>query len=273
MTTWEAFLQALEVRFAPSHYEDPKGALFKLCQTSIVREYQNQFETLANRIVGLPPPFFLSCFVSGLKPEIRREGQAFQPISLSQAISLAKLQEEKFADASTTIRSNRSVLPIFQKNPNTNLPLIKCLTPAELQSRRVKNLCYYCDEKYRPGHKCKREFMLLITEPDNSEQLAEDLTHCLQLDAPSQNDPPDPPDTHSAQISLHALLGHSIPQTLKVLGHIHTSSITVLVDSGSTHNFIQDRIAKHLGLQVDSARGFHVLVGNGEELLCSTVCK
>nr|KYP71924.1 hypothetical protein KK1_011204 [Cajanus cajan] len=66
MTTWEAFLQALEVRFASSHYEDPKGALFKLCQTSIIHEYQNQFETLANCIVGLPLSFFLSCFVSGL---------------------------------------------------------------------------------------------------------------------------------------------------------------------------------------------------------------
>jgi len=96
ISTWQNFLHSLEIRFAPSHYEDPRGALFKLCQTSTVQEYQNQFESLANRIVGLPPPFYLSCFISGLKPEIRREVQAFQPISLSQAVSLAKLQEEKF---------------------------------------------------------------------------------------------------------------------------------------------------------------------------------
>jgi len=91
ISAWQNFLHALEVRFAPSHYEDPRGALFKFCQTSIVREYQNQFESLANRIVGLPPLFFLSCFVSGLKPEIRREVQGFQSISLSQAIGLTKL--------------------------------------------------------------------------------------------------------------------------------------------------------------------------------------
>jgi len=91
LTSWASFIHALEIKFAPSHYEDPKGALFKLCQTTTVREYQTQFESLANRIVGLPPPFYLSCFISGLKPEIRKEVQAFQPISLSQAISLAKL--------------------------------------------------------------------------------------------------------------------------------------------------------------------------------------
>jgi hypothetical protein len=59
--SWPAFLHALEMRFAPSQYEDPKGALFKLCQTTTVREYQKDFESLANRITELPPQFYLSC--------------------------------------------------------------------------------------------------------------------------------------------------------------------------------------------------------------------
>jgi len=71
ISTWKIFLQALEVCFAPSHYEDPRGALFKLRQTSTVCEYQNKFKSLTNWIMGLPPPFFLSCFISGLKYEIQ----------------------------------------------------------------------------------------------------------------------------------------------------------------------------------------------------------
>jgi hypothetical protein len=58
-------------------YEDPKGALFKLCQTTTVREYQKAFESLANRITKLPPQFYLSCFISGLRADIRREVLAF----------------------------------------------------------------------------------------------------------------------------------------------------------------------------------------------------
>ncbi|MCI42167.1 retrotransposon-derived protein PEG10-like, partial [Trifolium medium] len=50
--TWPSFLHALETRFAPSQYEDPKGALFKLTQTGSVKDYQGQFELLANRITG-----------------------------------------------------------------------------------------------------------------------------------------------------------------------------------------------------------------------------
>lgn len=67
-----------------------------------------EFEPLANRIVGLPPQFYLSSFISGLKPEIRREVQAFQPISLSHAISLAKLHEEKQNDRSISFSSRRT---------------------------------------------------------------------------------------------------------------------------------------------------------------------
>jgi len=36
ISTWQDFLHVLEVHFTPSHYEDPKGALFKLFQTSTV---------------------------------------------------------------------------------------------------------------------------------------------------------------------------------------------------------------------------------------------
>lgn len=38
----------------------------------------------------------MSCFILGLKPHIRREVQALQPINLMHAIDLAKLQEDKY---------------------------------------------------------------------------------------------------------------------------------------------------------------------------------
>jgi len=86
------------MRFAPSQYEDPTGALFKLTQRDTVNNYLSDFEDLANRIVGLPLHFLLSCFISGLSLNIRREVQALQPLMLAQAAGLARLQEEKFLD-------------------------------------------------------------------------------------------------------------------------------------------------------------------------------
>ena len=85
LTTWASFLQAIKACFVHSQYKDPIGILFKLTQKSAVSEYLTQFEALANRIVGLSPPFLLSCFVSGLDPDIWREVQALQPLTLVHA--------------------------------------------------------------------------------------------------------------------------------------------------------------------------------------------
>lgn len=70
------FLQALQTRFAPSQYEDPTDALFKLTQKGTVSAYLSEFEELANHVISLPTPFLLQCFISGLLPDIRREVQA-----------------------------------------------------------------------------------------------------------------------------------------------------------------------------------------------------
>jgi len=57
LISWDQFVPALETRFAPTVYDDHKGKLFKLSQTSDVSTYLHEFESLANRVEGLPPPF------------------------------------------------------------------------------------------------------------------------------------------------------------------------------------------------------------------------
>lgn len=96
LTTWEAFLRALELQFGPSTFTNHQAALFKLRQTNSVMQYRLQFESLSNRVVGLPTEALLNCFISGLKDEIQWELEVLQPHSLSHAIGLAKLLEAKF---------------------------------------------------------------------------------------------------------------------------------------------------------------------------------
>ncbi|KAJ0010324.1 hypothetical protein Pint_33768 [Pistacia integerrima] len=70
------------------------------------------------------------------------------------------------------------------------------------------------------------------------------------------------------QISLHALTGHTGPQTMRVAGRIGSQRVLVLIDSGSMHNFIDQRLARHLGLLVTPIDKFWVTVANGEKLSC-----
>ncbi|XP_028191387.1 uncharacterized protein LOC114377177 [Glycine soja] len=293
-TSWSNFLQALQNRFAPSHYEDPTGTLFKLTQKGTLSAYLVEFEALANRVVGLPSPFLLSCFISGLSPDIRREVQVLQPLTMAQAAGLTRMQEEKLMDARplprprqpyiSTATPPRTSIPTLSSPPPNPLPLlptpprppstIKRLTPEEMASRRERGLCFTCEEKYHRGHKCASRVFLLLVEGD-------DPTAANINPIDPTTDPPDPdpahyiPDTHDpipAQISLNSLAGHIAPETLRLVGTISGQQVLILIDGGSTHNFIQEQLVSKLGLHCRQTTPLRVMVGNGQHLECQQLC-
>lgn len=94
--SWQAFTRALELDFGPSAYDCPRATLFKLNQFATVNEYYMQFTALANRVDGLSAEAILDCFVSGLHDEITRDVRAMEPKTLTKAVALAKLFEEKY---------------------------------------------------------------------------------------------------------------------------------------------------------------------------------
>lgn len=160
-----------------------QGALFKLTQTHFIADYQSQFEQLSNRVYGLSAQALLSCFISGLKPEIRREIQALQPQTLAQAIGLAKLQEDKIRDKPIPNRSwghkqphfsfnsdKPPLLPLPSVSPtqqsSSSLP-IKKLPSQEMQLRREKGLCFNCDDKFHPGLNVKQNSLCCFQRKRN----------------------------------------------------------------------------------------------------------
>ena len=63
-----------------------------------------------------------------------------------------------------------------------------------------------------------------------------------------------------------------MPQTLKFRGSIGTLEVYVLVDRGSTHNFLQSRIVSMLQSPITNNKQFEVMVGNGDTLKCEGMC-
>ncbi|GAV89746.1 hypothetical protein CFOL_v3_33159 [Cephalotus follicularis] len=118
---------------------------------------------------------------------------SIQPGNLMRAIFMAKLHEQKVNDESKHARSlvfmdsanswkqynhkipSPSNAPGILKTPMVNssrlensvgatsVPMRR-MTTTELKARRDKGLCYNCDEKFHPGHKCKAKVFLLLTE-------------------------------------------------------------------------------------------------------------
>ncbi|MCI43302.1 hypothetical protein A2U01_0064539, partial [Trifolium medium] len=81
----------------------------------------------------------------------------------------------------------------------------------------------------------------------------------------------DPPS--EAQLSYHAMSWIQTAQTIRVLGSVAQHSTHVLVDGGSTLNFIQTQVAHTLGLPHSPSPSLKVVVGNGDELTSNQVCK
>ena len=71
--------------------------------------------------------------------------------------------------------------------------------------------------------------------------------------------------------SLNALAGQSTPRSLRLLGEINQQPVQVLIDSGSTHNFIKPAMAEVLGLAVQDTTTFWVYIGNCDYLVCCYV--
>lgn len=70
---------------------------------------------------------------------------------------------------------------------------------------------------------------------------------------------------------LHSMSGNSRSRPFQVVGEIGSTEVTVLIDTGSTHDFLHPCIAERLKLSLTPIRPFRIYVGNGASLTCSHV--
>ena len=104
------------------------------------------------------------------------------------------------------------------------------------------------------------------------------MVESCPLLSPAPMSPPSSPDSSSPaaaehfQLSQAALVGPPSPRTLRVQGRVGELEVTVLIDSGSSHNIMQPRVAEFLGLPMVVIKPFSVVVGNGDSITCSGFC-
>lgn len=194
------------------------------------------------------------------------------------------MQEEKLQDLLRfTRRSNNWTPPAGSRPPATSnnstppllptpppKPRFRQLSETELADRREKGLCFNCDERFSRTHRCKGRLLLLIEEEDSDIQLNNEDVAELSWEPPDSSSQPEP--AQLAQLGLHAMSGPQTGRTMRLIGSIQQSPVHILVDGGSSLNFILTGIAQSLGLPSSPSPTYKVLVGNGAELVSSKVC-
>lgn len=69
---------------------------------------------------------------------------------------------------------------------------------------------------------------------------------------------------HQPEISLHALTGSHNPRTMRAMGKIGGHWITILIDTGSTHNSLDPAIFSKVKLPINTTKRVSVKVTNEE---------
>ena len=287
--SWEEYVLALEERFGDHSKGDPMSELLNLKQAGTVSQYHDQFEFLLGR-VDLSEDYAISFFLSGLKPVIQHQVKMFMPKTLNQAYTLAQLQETSlktlqqelhFSSKKPPLLSYPSIQPKFPQNPTvkpiTNTSDIskpfqrtprtfnnsRMRSSSEFDEKRAKGLCFWCDEKYEAGHRCKQRQLYVVEVQEES-------------DDESGNEKAEKEEEEvKPHISVHAINGIVSKgyKTMRVTGHVNKRDLHILIDSGSTHNFLDVEVAKKVGCMLTSINPMRVDVADGNSLSCISACK
>ncbi|KAI4321268.1 hypothetical protein MLD38_034667 [Melastoma candidum] len=131
----------------------------------------------------------------------------------------------------------------------------------------MKGLCFGCNEPYDRHHKCaKRQVYSLLVE------LAEDEQGRLEVGRAK-------PDTSEEDVlvTLHALRGElgegDNNRTMKLKGSFKKKRLNILVDSGSTHNFLDLGMIKGMNLNMVTVPPVKVTVADGRCLVCRSMLR
>ena len=95
--------------------------------------------------------------MGGLEPEIAEGIQMFKPKTLKEAISLARMKDDHLIRKKKTVSMSSTTSSIIKSSPT-----MKRLNCEEMHKRRTQVLCFNCDEKFTPGHKCKSPQVLVL---------------------------------------------------------------------------------------------------------------
>ncbi|XP_048596340.1 uncharacterized protein LOC106362703 [Brassica napus] len=281
---WPEYVAAISDRFSKL-FDDPLSELVSLKQgNDTIDEYLDKFDCAMNRIT-LTPAHALSIFLTNMHQHLALHVRQFKVDTVPEAAKIAKLHElslmhtpSRTARPSSNApqRSNFSQTNKHQYNNSTpptttnlndqnNKPLIantpqKRISFEEMQERKRKGLCMFCEEPFTPGHQLKHrraEFLFMEAETEFDEEIAleEQIRETTLVDDQDDKVP---------TISVHALNGCPTFNCMRLMGQYGKRKLHILIDPGSTHNFLNIQVAKGLGCSLIPTKPMSVVAASGD---------
>jgi hypothetical protein len=281
VTSWDSLCAAIVQEFGQDDYDVLISRLHQLRQSGTVMEYRSAFETIMYQLISLDPSlntkFFVSQFVLGLKDELRTAVRLQAPTSVTRAVSLARIQEEELEMHRPRSRAYTAGKPPLQAPGNSivssSAPNYKRASSDDYTRerqlrdfRRANNLCFRCGDKYSKEHQCKKPMQLLTIQlGEFGEIFTEDTVQALEL--LSEQEAVVGPG-QCCHISLQAVYGGEANETIRLRAKVGNQVMITLIDSGSSHSFINKAFALRTNCQMSTAPAAQVKLADGSMVLC-----
>ena len=134
----------------------------------------------------------------------------------------------------------------------------------QILEMRKKGMCYNCDERWSSNHRCKNRKSYLM------EEMEDEKAELVEIE--EEEDKAELKEK-KAEITLCALLGSTSSSTMRVIAILNGQKNVILLNTGSTHNFMDETLAKTLKLSTDVESNFRVRVANGQVIRTLGECK
>lgn len=270
---WPDFITAVEAKFGVHDHRQFMDELLALKQTGSVDEYCAKFQELVYKITSHNPnyddTFLVSQFLKGLKAEIRLPVASQIPETLDRAMLLAHVQQDlqsqqkPWASRQTAAHKADNPAP---RHDTARAPL-KLGTgdmwkDRQLRDyRRANNLCFRCGDKYEPNHQCaKKAEVHALTMEDHQAEISEEVLELMELQ--------DLANAQELSLSLNAVSGSDNEGTIRIRALVQNQVMLLLVDSGSSHTFINEKFVQRLQCPRTSIPPVSVKVASGDILTC-----
>jgi hypothetical protein len=253
--------------------------LFHIKQTSTVQDYIDRFCELVDLLVTYEhttdPLYYTMRFVDGLRDDIKCVILVQRPGDLDTACSLALLQEAAEparADRSYTARPMLKPVAARWDQPRTGTsdnskhslaaaPTADSKVASLRAYRHARGLCQYCAEKWSKGHKCAETVQLHVVQ---------ELWDMLSVDQPeSKGEFEDSVDQLMLLLSKESMSANTLSKAFRICGQLQGMEMLMLLDSGSSHSFLNSVRTTDLSGFVPLDTPLSVRVANGNVLLCS----
>jgi hypothetical protein len=300
-TPWEEFCSWTVTRFGRNQHQTLLRQLYHIHQSSSVVDYVDRFAELIDQLtayeIHIDTIHYTTRFIDGLKPHIRVVIAIQCPQDLDTAYSLALLQEE--VGEALRPMHQRPQLQLPQAPPLLALPALPrrphhlpsppsvarpTLQPeqpiaGEIRSgstrsastddkwaalrayRKARGLCFTCGERWARDHQCKGTVQLHVIQEILGLFPPEETEH--EQSSASES---------SAELQLlTAVTAIKDPSTLtfQLTGVIQGQQVQFLVDSGSTHSFLNSKFLPQFSSVQTLPNLLQVKVANGQQLLCT----